>query len=111
MAKNSRNTSAPLTFDLPKSLIARIEACRRGHGVKTASEIVRLAIATYDFEGCRFARDPHRQISVRVTADQRATLKRYARKKDASIGELLRLAIESVPLKPAKVPGAKRTRR
>ncbi|MSU65703.1 MAG: CopG family transcriptional regulator [Opitutus sp.] len=111
MSKHSRNASAPLTFDLPMSLIRRIESCRRGHGLRTASEIVRLAIATYDFEGCQPARDPHRQISVRVTGDQRATLKRYARRKDASIGELLRLAIESVPLKPAKAPAARRKRR
>ena len=102
MAKKHRKISAPLTFDLPVSLIARIDACRRGHGFKTASEVVRLAIGSYDFEGCKPARDPHRQISVRVTADQRAMLKRYARVKDASVGELLRLALESLPLKPAK---------
>jgi len=102
MAKNNRKASAPLTFDLPVSLIARIEACRRGHGFKTASEVVRLGIGTFDFEGCKPARDPHKQISVRVTAEQRAMLKRYSRVKDASVGELLRLALESLPLKPAK---------
>ncbi len=102
MPKHSRKASAPLTFDLPVSLIARIEACRRGHGFKTASEVVRLGIDTFDFEGCEPARDPHRQISVRVTSGQRAMLKRYARVKDASVGELLRLALESLPVKPAK---------
>jgi hypothetical protein len=102
MTKHSRKASAPLTFDLPESLIARIEGCRRGHGFRTASEVVRLAIGTYDFEGCEPERDPHRQISVRVTPPQRAMLKRYARAKDASVGELLRLALESLPLRPAK---------
>jgi hypothetical protein len=29
-------------------------------------------------------------------------LKRYARQKDASIGELLRLALEALPVTPAK---------
>ena len=102
MASNSRKASAPLTFDLPVSLIAKISACRRGHGLKTASEVVRFAIQTFDFEGCEPTRDPHRQISVRVSQDQRAMLKRYAKSKDASIGELLRLALESLPLKPAR---------
>jgi hypothetical protein len=102
MAKKSRKASAPLTFDLPVSLIAKIEACRRGHAFGTASEVVRLAIGTFDFESCVPVRDPHKQISVRVTADQRATLKRYARQKDASVGELLRHALESLPVKPAK---------
>ncbi len=63
---------------------------------------MRLAIGTYDFEGCEPQRDPHRQISVRVTSPQRAMLKRYARVKDASVGELLRLALESLPVKPVK---------
>ena len=102
MSRPSQKGSAPLTFDLPVSLIAKIGACRKGHGFKTASEVVRLAITTFDFESCTPTRDPHTQISVRVTGEQRAMLKRYARKKDASVGELLRLALESLPLKAAK---------
>jgi Arc/MetJ-type ribon-helix-helix transcriptional regulator len=102
MAKKTRPASAPLTFDLPVSLIAKIESCRRGHAFTTASEVVRLAITTFDFEGCEPTRDPHRQISVRINTEQRARLKRYARQKDASVGELLRLALESLPLKPVK---------
>lgn len=102
MAKKSRKASAPLTFDLPVSLIAKIESIRRGHSLKSASEVVRLALGDFDFSTCEPVRDPHKQISVRVTADQRAALKRYSRQKDASVGELLRLAVESLPLKPAK---------
>jgi hypothetical protein len=102
MPRSSRKGSAPLTFDLPVSLIERIGTCRKGHGFATASEVVRLAIESFDFESCTPARDPHTQISVRVTNEQRAMLKRYARKKDASVGELLRLALESLPTKPAK---------
>jgi Arc/MetJ-type ribon-helix-helix transcriptional regulator len=102
MAKTNRKPSAPLTFDLPESLIERIETVRRGHGFKTASEVVRTAIAGYDFDRAEPSRDPHRQISVRITPDQRATLKRYARQKDASVGELLRLALESMPSKAAR---------
>lgn len=102
MAKTSRKPSAPLTFDLPESLIARIETCRKGHGFATASEVVRTAIAGYDFSKCEPSRDPHRQISVRITNDQRATLRRFSRQKDASVGELLRLALEAMPSKGKK---------
>lgn len=105
MAKSSRKPSAPLTFDLPESLIARIESCRRAHGLKTASEVVRAAISGYDFEACKPARDPHRQISVRITPGQRAMLKRYSRQKDASVGELLRFALEALPARPSKKKG------
>ena len=101
MAKN-RNSSAPLTFDLPASLIERIEVCRRGNGFSSASEVVRTAIEEFDFATCRPDREPHRQISVRISPDQRAALKRYSRQKDVSVGELLRMAIEALPARGAK---------
>lgn len=102
MAKISRKASAPLTFDLPESLITRIESCRKGHGYSSASEVVRSAIADFDFERCEPNRDPHRQISVRITTDQRASLKRLSRKKNTSVGELLRLALEAMPDRPKR---------
>jgi hypothetical protein len=102
MAKKSSKGSTPLTFDLPVSLISTIDACRRGRGLKSSSEVVRLAIEHFDFESCKPVSDPHRQISVRVSLEQRAVLKRYAKKKNASVGELLRLAIEGLPPKAGK---------
>ena len=99
MASRKPPVSAPLTFDLPESLIAKIETCRKGHALKTASEVVRLAIEQFDFASCEFDRDPHRQISVRVSAAQRTLLKRCARQNDGSVGELIRLALESLPVK------------
>ena len=102
MATSSRSASAPLTFDLPLSLISRIEKFRRSSALKTSSEVVRLAVDQYDFESCSPAHDPHRQISVRINARQRSALKRFANKNHASVGELLRLALEELASKPAK---------
>jgi Arc/MetJ-type ribon-helix-helix transcriptional regulator len=107
MASRSHKNSAPLTFDLPLALIAKIKAARKSRGLKTASEVVRLAIEQFDFEACTPNREPHRQISVRVAAPQRAMLKRYARSKDTSVGELLRLALEGLAVRPAR--GARRS--
>lgn len=101
MASRASPASAPLTFDLPLSLLSKIEACRRGRSLKTASEVIRLAIDAYDFEQYKPARDPHRQISVRISGRQRATLKKFARTKRASVGELLRLALEDLPARGA----------
>jgi Arc/MetJ-type ribon-helix-helix transcriptional regulator len=102
MASRSPKKSAPLTFDLPLGLIAKIKAVRKSRGLKSASEVVRLAIEGFDFESCRPSREPHRQISVRVAAPQRAMLKRYARGKDTSVGELLRIALEGLPVNPPR---------
>lgn len=102
MATRNKKSSAPLTFDLPLALIAKIKSLRAGHGLKTASEVVRLAMDRFDFDKCQPVTVPHRQISVRITSDQRSMLKRYAKKKDTSVGELLRLALEDLPAKPGK---------
>jgi hypothetical protein len=49
-----------------------------------------------------------RQISVRLSTEQRATLKRQARLKEVSVGELLRLAIDGLQTKSAKTAKAKK---
>ncbi|HWL15509.1 MAG TPA: CopG family transcriptional regulator [Opitutus sp.] len=102
MATRTKKSSAPLTFDLPVDLIKKIDTLRSGYGLESASEVVRLAMDRFDFDRCKPVSVPHRQISVRISTDQRGMLKRYAKKKDASVGELLRLALEDLPEKPAK---------
>ena len=102
MASRTKQISAPLTFDLPLELIVKIKSARKNRGLKNASEVVRLAIEQFDFEACTPHHEPHRQISVRVTTSQRVMLKRYARSKDTSVGDLLRLALEGLALKPAR---------
>lgn len=99
MAKPTRKPSAPLTFDLPESLLSRIETLRKGHGLASSSEVVRRAIEDFDFADCTPARDDHRQISVRLTLDQRNNLRRQARLKKVSVGELVRLALGAMPAK------------
>jgi Arc/MetJ-type ribon-helix-helix transcriptional regulator len=101
MSKRSKSpsTAAPLTFDLPLELIDKIEVARRALDLSSASEVVRTAIARFDFAKCRPEHLPHRQISVRLSGEHRATLKRQARLKDVSVGELLRLALEALPNK------------
>lgn len=102
MATRPKNSSAPLTFDLPLTLIGKIKSLRSGHGLHSASEVVRLAMDEFDFDRCQPTTEPHRQISVRITSQQRAMLKRYAKKKNSSVGELLRLALEALPEKAKK---------
>lgn len=108
MASRTAQGSAPLTFDLPLPLIEKIEACRKGLGLKTASEVVRQAVESLDFAKVKFERESHRQISVRLTADQRLLLKRQARIKNASVGELIRVALENITPKAAAKPAKKK---
>lgn len=102
MASRNSQTAAPVTFDLPLDLLAKIETCRQAQGLATTSAVVRAALERFDFVGCKPPHTPHRQLSVRLTADQRAALKRYAKIKDVSVGVLLRMAIDELPVSKPK---------
>lgn len=109
MATRAVKSSAPLTFDLPVRLVEKIQAIKKTRRLTSASEVVRLAVEEFDFDGCKPKREASQQISVRVAAAQRVTLQRYARGKDSSIGELVRLALEGLTVKPARnVRGGRR---
>jgi len=99
MAKSITPPPAPLTFDLPLSLIEKIEAQRKKLGLASTSEVVRHAISLFDIELFEANADEHRQISVRLPAKTKASLVKAAKKKQVSVGELLRVAIESLPAK------------
>ena len=91
--------AAPLTFDLPVSLIAKIETIRSDHDLGSASEVVRMALAKFDLDGFTGNAEEHTQISVRIDAATRKGLKRAAKAKDVSIGAIVRAALEAVPAK------------
>jgi replication initiation and membrane attachment protein DnaB len=93
--------NSPLTFDLKEDLLAKLDELRAKHGVPTKSEIIRHAIAVFDFSAFQPDTRSHRQISVRLPPKQKATLLKYARLKAVSVGELLRVALESLPANPA----------
>jgi len=101
MATRPRPVSAPLTFDLPESLIAKLEVVRANHGLNSVSELVRHAVAEFDFASCDFVTDPYRQISVRVGSEQRALLQRLSRQARARLGAALRRPVPALPLQPA----------
>jgi Arc/MetJ-type ribon-helix-helix transcriptional regulator len=94
MAAKPTSNWAPLTFDLTQPQVAKIESARRALALPTASEVVRLAISKFDFASYEAKRPPHRQISVRLAPELREKLRRYAQRKNVSIGELLRVALE-----------------
>ena len=96
-------SAAPLTFDLPVSLITKLAKARRGYALKTASDVVRLALEQFDLGSFEPVRDPHRQISVRIASKLRADLAKAAKRKDTSIGLLLRAALEQLPVKPTRL--------
>ena len=102
MPKKSTPAPSPLTFDLPVSLIEKLAAQQKKLGLRSASEVVRLAIDEYDYDRFEASNEEHRQISVRLPANMKGKLAKYAKKKKVSVGELLRVAIDSLEGKGGK---------
>lgn len=105
MATNKKTNSAPLTFDLPVSLIEKIATQQKKLGLKSASEVVREAISNFDADHNASSNEPHRQISVRLPLDLKAKLTKAAKRKKASVGAMLRVALDAYEAKPARKAG------
>ena len=112
MAKKAPRPASPLTFDLPVSLIDKIASTQSKLGLASTSEVVRLALAKFNFDRFESSREEHRQISVRLPADMKTLLSRQSRKKKVSVGELLRASLDELaaakPVKPKTAKGKRK---
>jgi Arc/MetJ-type ribon-helix-helix transcriptional regulator len=102
MAKKTAPAPSPLTFDLPLSLLAKIETQRKKLGLGSTSEVVRHAIAEFDLGKFESESEERRQISVRLEASSKAALVKTAKRQKTSIGELVRAAVDALPDKKSK---------
>lgn len=113
MAKKAPSPASPLTFDLPVSLIDKITSAQTKMGLASTSEVVRLALAKFNFDRYESDREEHRQISVRLPGDMKTVLTRTSKKKKVSVGELLRAALDDLSVvkvaKPKVAKGKKKT--
>jgi len=62
---------------------------------KSVSAIIRAALERYNFTHMVIVRTAQVMISVRLPADLRRTLKKTARTKHTSVGQLVRTAVEA----------------
>ena len=77
-------------------LLAKIEAQRKKLGLGSTSEVVRHAIAEFNLAKFESGAEERRQISVRLPAGDKVALVKAAKKAKASLGEILRAAVESL---------------
>lgn len=104
MAKKNSSNASPLTFDLPVSLIGKISSAQSKLGLASTSEVVRVAIAKFNFDRFQPKAEEHRQISVRLPSDMKALLTKQAKKKQVSVGELLRVALDGLTVSKTAKP-------
>lgn len=94
--------SSPLTFEVDERSFLALEDLVRRSGAKNLSQVIRAALASYEF--ARFERDVSRtrQLSVRLDEELREQLVRASSKHDASFGEILRAALGALSKKPLR---------
>lgn len=102
MAKKSAPAPSPLTFDLPVSLLAKLETQRKKLGLASTSEVVRHALGEFNLAKFESESEERRQISVRLPASDKTALVKVAKKQKVSLGEILRAAVEALPEKKGK---------
>jgi predicted DNA-binding protein len=82
------------------------EPVREGRA-KSVSDLIRTALAHYDFSNVVVVHPAQLQISVRLPAEIRRNLQKVSRAKHTSVGQLVRAAVEAyLPELEAAVPAA-----
>lgn len=98
MPSSKPAATTPVTFELPVALIGKIEQARARRGLRSLSDVVRVALGQFDYSAHSPRREERRQLSVRLPDGVKRTLQRQARLRRTSAGELLRAAIDRLPV-------------
>jgi len=91
----ARSKTAPLAFQLEVEFLDRLSEPVRDGKAKSVSHLIREALENFDFAHVLVVHPAQLQISVRLPAGLRQTLRRTARARHTSIGQLVRAAVEA----------------
>lgn len=100
--KKSKISNTPLTFDIREDLLKKVNSFKAKSRARSVSEVIRYALDNFSFTKFKPEIKNHKQISVRIPEDMRVALAQNAKTKNVSLGELLRAALEDLPLTPKK---------
>jgi len=85
----------PLAFQLEVEFLDRLTEPVREKKAKSVSAIIRTALERYDFTNMVIIRTAQVLVSVRLPVEIRRILKKTARAKHTSVGQLVRSAVEA----------------
>lgn len=91
----SREDNAPFAIQLEVEFLDRLSEPVREGKAKSVSDLIRTALERFNLENVVVVRPAQVVISVRLPAEIRDDLKRVAREKHTSVGQLVRAAVES----------------
>ena len=85
----------PLAIQLEVEFLDRLSEPVRDRKAKSVSAIIRSALERYDFTNMVVVRAAQVLVSVRLPVEIRRSLKKTARAKHTSVGQLVRAAVEA----------------
>jgi Arc/MetJ-type ribon-helix-helix transcriptional regulator len=85
----------PFPIQMEVEFLDRLSEPVREGRVKSVSELIRAALEKYDFANIVVMHPAQLQISVRLPAEIRRTLRQVSRSKHTSVGQLVRAAVEA----------------
>ncbi|HLP26891.1 MAG TPA: hypothetical protein VK477_14520 [Acidobacteriota bacterium] len=91
----SPEDNAPFAIQLEVEFLDRLSEPVREGKVRSVSDLIRTALERFNLENVVVVRPAQVMISVRLPAEIRRDLKRVAREKHTSVGQLVRTAVES----------------
>lgn len=96
---------------LEVEFVDRLNEPVRDRKARSVSEIIRTALARFDFSNVVVVRAPQVQISVRLPPETRRMLRKTARAKHTSEVQLVRAAVEAYLPELEATPAPQRKRR
>lgn len=92
-----------ITVSLPTKLHAEVVAFQQRSGLSTLSEAIRHALDRYDDSRPALEIIRSRQVSFRVPSELRVRITRQARNARVSVGRIVRVALQALPLNPPTI--------
>ncbi len=92
-----------ITVSLPTKLHADVIAFQQKSGLTTLSQVIRHALDCYDQSRPALEAVQSRQVSFRVPAELRTRILRQARHAQVSVGRIVRVALQALPLNPTTI--------
>lgn len=85
----------PTGIQLEVEFLDRLSEPVREGKAKSVSDLIRMALQSFNFESVLVQRPSHVSMSVRLPLEVRRNLKRVAREKHTSVGQLVRVAVDA----------------
>lgn len=102
MQNPTSQKSAPITFEIQEELLSKLKNYQKVTNANSVSEVIRHSLTAFNFNSFKHNPVQQKQISVRLPENLKSRLTTFSTKKRVSIGELLRVAIESLCLHSPK---------